>query len=221
MNCSRWAQFKTGHNLLSQTLNTVAKNGGLSFDNTPTGVPTHPGWSGDGTCRRQADACVLLPNDGLTGPSQRVEVVMDFTIVHPRHATGSWKPDALDSAAKSKRVFHEQPYRGLGYVFVPAASTTYGHLHHEFVRLLFLMASRQAKHILTFDSPDSFLSFKQIRGMCFSRMKSAVSFAVAKGMVMRAFGVPCHNIRYPAMQAVRDQECVDHNTHGLDRPSIA
>ena len=46
-------------------------------------------------------------------------------------------------------------------------------------------------------------------------MKSAVSFAVAKCMVMRAVGVKCHNIRFPRLPGlpdVRDPETIDHTT---------
>jgi hypothetical protein len=219
MNCSSHAQFKTSHNLLSQTLDTCSYNSGLVYSNSPGVVPKHPGWNGEGTCKRQGDAYLLLPNDGLTGPSQRVEVVIDFKIVHPRVARdGAWKSDALARAAHSKRQFHEAAYRGMNIVFAPAVASTYGHLHHEFVRLLFLMASRQAKNILTFDSPDAVLSFKQLRGMCFNRFKSAVSFAVAKGMVMRATGVGCRHVRFPTLGDFSNPELVNHDTYGPSRP---
>ena len=54
----------------------------------------------------------------------------------------------------------------------------------EFVRLLYVLARRQAEVIVTHHRPDS--DYRHILAMCFSANRAQVGAAVAKAMAMRA-----------------------------------
>lgn len=62
--------------------------------------------------------------------------------------------------------------------------STYGALGDEFVRLLYILARRQAEIILIHHRPDE--AYIKILGTCFAAIKSKVGAAAARAMAMRA-----------------------------------
>ena len=74
--------------------------------------------------------------------------------------------------------------------FVPCVTTTYGYLEDDFVRLLYILAVRQAENIITFHWPE--VDFKIIQGQCFAGFKGQVGAACARAMAMRALSYNAH-----------------------------
>ena len=110
--------------------------------------------------------------------------VLDFTMVHPYTGNGAWIPNTLRDRHNRKMEKHNRAYESQGICFIPCVVTTYGAMGAEFVRLLYILARRQAEVIITHHRPD--VDFKHMLGVCFSSNKAQVGVAVARGMAMRA-----------------------------------
>ena len=59
----------------------------------------------------------------------------------------------------------------------------------EFVRLIYVLARRQAEVIVTHHRPDS--DYRHILAMCFSANRAKVGAAVAKAMVIKIRALSC------------------------------
>ena len=94
-----------------------------SIPYTDKGVPTHL------TNNKVGDALCNLSNGAK-------KLVLDYTVVHPRHAHGGWNPKALTNSVLGKWNHHGQAYAVLGYAFSACAATTYGQLDAHFLRIL-------------------------------------------------------------------------------------
>ena len=68
--------------------------------------------------------------------------------------------------------------------FVPLVVSTYGRADADFVRLMLILAARQAEVIITNHRPDA--DFVKQRGVCFANIKAQVGVACARAMAMRA-----------------------------------
>ena len=105
-------------------------------------------------------------------------------MVHPFTGTGTWLPNVLRDRHNAKIAKHDQAYSRQALCFVPCIVTTYGAMGAEFVRLLYVLARRQAEVIVTHHRPDS--DYRHILAMCFSANRAKVGAAVAKAaMAMR------------------------------------
>jgi hypothetical protein len=75
-------------------------------------------------------------------------IVADVTISHPCRGAmtsatnryGSWSDDVLEVRYREKRGKYDQAYTSLRCLFVPLVASTYGVLHSEFLRLLWVLS---------------------------------------------------------------------------------
>ena len=70
---------------------------------------------------------------------------------------------------------HNHAYAQQSIVFVPCVTTTFGYLEDDFVRVLDILAVRQAENIIAFHRPEA--DFKVIQGQCFAGFKGQVGAA--------------------------------------------
>ena len=94
--------------------------------------------------------------------------------------------------------------------------TTYGYLDDEFVRLLYILAMRQAENIIAFHRPE--VDFKVILGQCFAGFKGQVGAACARAMAMRALSYNTHGRRVLAALAVSRPQRRDQRLHINEAP---
>lgn len=170
MNCKNNGK-KGAHDHIDDCMSAVAKPSGVNYTNDKTLVPSHD------DSNKKGDALTTLTRDAWPQ-------VLDFTMVHPYTGNGDWIPNALRDRHNSKMAKHNRAYERQGICFVPCVVTTYGAMGAEFVRLLYILARRQAEVIITHHRPDA--DFNHLLGVCFSSNKAQVGVAVARGMAMRA-----------------------------------
>ena len=84
-------------------------------------------------------------------------------------------------------------------------------LDDDFVRLLYILAMRQAENIIAFHQPE--VDFKVILGQCFAGFKGQVGAACARAMAMRALSYNAHGRRVLAALAVSRPQRRDQLLH--------
>jgi len=75
---------------------------------------------------------------------------------------------AIDAAVKAKLDNYQHDYNERNFLFLPAVMTTSGRISGDFLRLLYILAHRQAANFFTrMGIPDpSSKAYKQRRGTC-------------------------------------------------------
>ena len=130
-------------------------------------------------------------------------LIMDYTMTHirfgrshlhpmghlanTRHSDGAPDPNGAIKEVIRIKIRH---YRNVylnhpdPIVFVPLATDTTGRLYDEFIRLLFLLAHREAS-ALDNELPEESDQFRFLRASCFANLKGAVGLIMAKASAMR------------------------------------
>ena len=171
MNCDN-AGTKGAHDHLDDSMAAIAKPSNTNWSNNKNLVPMHV------NSNEQGDALANLTNG--TKPH-----VFDFTIVHPYNGKGEPKPNAMRTAYNGKMAKHAHAYLSQqGMPFVACVVETYGRVEADFVRLMLILAARQAEVIITHHRPDA--DFVNQRGVCFANIKAQVGAACARALAMRA-----------------------------------
>ena len=170
MNCKNCGK-KGAHDHVDHCMVAVAKSANVNYTNDKDLVPSHD------DSNKKGDALTTLTRDAWPQ-------VLDFTMVHPYTGTGAWIPNAVQAAHNRKMEKHNRAYERQALSFIPCVLSTYGALGDEFVRLLYILARRQAEIIINHHRPDD--DYVQILGLCFAANKSKVGAAAARGMAMRA-----------------------------------
>jgi hypothetical protein len=170
MNCANSGK-KGAHDHIDDCMRAVARPAHVSYTNDKNIVPSHDDSS------KKGDALTTLTRDAWPQ-------VLDFTMVHPYTGNGDWVPQALRAAHNRKMAKHNSAYERQAISFIPCVLSTYGALGDEFVRLLYILARRQAEVIIAHHRPDD--DYVKMLGLCFASIKSKVGAAAARGMAMRA-----------------------------------
>ena len=179
MNCKNNGN-KAAHDHLDDCVRDLARPAHVNYTNEKELVPSHA------DSNKKGDALTTLSRDAWPQ-------VLDFTLVHPCSGSGVWDSNALQNSVNRKMDKHNGAYFGLGFTFVACAVTTFGVLHQEFLRLLYILARRQAEVIVSYHRPDA--DFADMLGMCFAANRAKVGAAVARGMAMRALSYCKQGVR--------------------------
>jgi len=93
---------------------------------------------------------------------------------------------AIDAAVKAKLDNYQHDYSERNFLFLPAVMTTSGRISGDFLRLLYILAHRQAANFFTrMGIPDpSSKACKQRRGTYFYYNRAAIGLACAQATVM-------------------------------------
>jgi hypothetical protein len=113
----------------------------------------------------------------------------------------------LQDKANKKNIKHAQPYRTLGYTFVPCVASTYGQLHGDFLRVLYLLARQRAEAVIKHHRPDA--DFDLLLGQYFAAGRARLGVSIARGMAMRALSISLHGVRRPRPFAIRHAAHLD------------
>jgi hypothetical protein len=91
---------------------------------------------------------------------------------------------AIDAAVKAKLDNYQHDYSDRNFLFLPAVMTTSGRISGDFLRLLYILAHRQAANFFTrMGIPDpSSKAYKQRRGTYFYYNRVAIGLAQATAM---------------------------------------
>jgi hypothetical protein len=77
-------------------------------------------------------------------------------------------------------------YDVMGYAFAPCDMTTYGQIHGHLLRLLYVLAKKQAETVHVHKRP--FTHIEHLFGLFFAQSRARIGAAVARGMALRAMG---------------------------------
>jgi hypothetical protein len=156
--------------------------------------------------------------DALLNLSHGIDLVLDFTVVHPIGPGGGWNESALRTAYNNKMAKHDHAYsaarQGHQFSFLPCVATTFGVLGPEFLRLLYFMAHAQAEVIVTNHRPDA--DFEQMVGTCFGASRARIGAALARGLGIRALSYTRYGFRRCPNHAAAFSAFVEQDLHMLD-----
>jgi hypothetical protein len=175
MCCRKTASYLVAHTRLADAVADLARKSGVPY--TDKNVPTHL------TTFKVGDALLNLSSDSR-------KLVVDYTLCHPvvgtRDSAGIWSDRALVHKAREKCNHHRRHYAVLGFAFAPCAATTYGQLHVDLLRLLYIFAMKRAEAMHVNYRP--FTPVKYLFGLYFAQGRAKVGAAIARGMALRALG---------------------------------
>jgi hypothetical protein len=177
MTCKKTAMCNASHTQLAKAFADIARKSGVPYSDK--GVPSHLTSS-----KKVGDALCILSSDSR-------QLVLDYSIVHPRHGTpnaaGQWYHEALANRVRQKWNHHGRPYATIGFAFAPCVMTTYGRMDAHLLRLLYILAKKRAHLVHVHHRP--FSTIESLFGRFFAQSRARVGAAVARGMALRALGV--------------------------------
>ena len=137
------------------------------------------------TTDKVGDALINLSDDSRP-------LVLDYTVTHPLQGSSTaagnptWNDKALTQTSKAKCTKHGREYAVLGFAFAPCVMTTYGRMDAHLLRLLSILATKQAELVHVHQRP--FTPVEQLYGTFFASSRARIGAAVARGMALRALG---------------------------------
>ena len=117
----------------------------------------------------------------------------------------------MTTAYNKKMQKHGRPYEQQRLAFVPCIMSTYGAMQDDFVRLLYIMARRQAETIVAYHRPEA--DFDCVLGQCFSGLKGRIGAACARAMALRALSYNKFGIRHLHIHRVYKPHNREQNLH--------
>jgi hypothetical protein len=187
LTCKTWVGNSAirGHDLVVHSLEDIARTTGLSCSSNTRTVPTHRNTNHRG--------------DIIFGIAGRLfsDMVGDVSIAHmavgnPSDITqgtiGTWKASALTQRFSSKRKKHQEAYSNQDLLFLPLVVSTYGVLHQDFLRLLWIIADKSARPTNIGEVRTGPIC-QTPRMIAFHKFVARISIAAAKAAVMRMLGI--------------------------------
>jgi hypothetical protein len=119
-------------------------------------------------------------------------LVVDFSVTHPVKGTLSpagtpqWNDKTLAAKVKDKLNKHGRQYSLMELAFAPCVMTTYGQMDGHLLRLLYILATKQAEDVHVHHRPST--PIQHLFGLIFAQSRARISAAVARGMALRALG---------------------------------
>jgi hypothetical protein len=150
MTCAKLSWYQEAHSQLAAAFPELTRRASAPYKDK--NVPSHL------TTEKVGDALINLSGEAK-------QLVLDFSITlcilcvlcvvgtHPvlgeRSANGTmrWNNKVLAQKAKDKWNKHGSNYNVIGYAFVQCVTTTYGQIHGHLLRLLCVLAKKQAETV--------------------------------------------------------------------------
>ena len=177
MTSAKTSSYQAAHTQLAAAFAELARRASAPY--TDKNVPRHL------TTDKVGDALIDLSGDST-------QLILDFSITHPilgtRSTTGTlkWNDKVLAQKAKDKWNKHGRNYAVIGYAFAPCVMTTYGQIHGHLLRLLYVLAKKQAEAVHVHKRPLTNIDY--LFGLFFAQSRARIGAAVARGMALRALG---------------------------------
>jgi hypothetical protein len=185
MNCGT-TNCQGGHDYIDDQLIALVKQAGVRGTNNKNWIPKH-----NDIDNSQGDGLVYLS----CADHRNLYQVYDVTLVHPVTVSmgpGSaphprFKHSKVGQAHTLKMNAHRDLYALRSVDFFPCVASTYGALEADFLRFLYILASRRAHYIKASFRPDADL--QHLLATYFAINKAKIGVAVAKGMVYRSLSL--------------------------------
>jgi hypothetical protein len=179
------ATFKRGHDHVVLSLVDAARTLGTSCTAQPKAVPTHT------HSRKQGD--ILFESVLASGQ----HVVADVTVCHPvlgspqspSGVIGSWQKQAMGARYAHKLHKHRDYYNARCLEFVPLVVSTFGVLHADFARLLWLLASPARDPTLAVGEVREAGPLASRRHLFFYKLHSRMAVMAARAAAQRLDGM--------------------------------
>lgn len=123
-------------------------------------------------------------------------VIGDLTVCHPvsgtwnspRSPLGTWLSGAMEARFNAKKSKHTNPYSAQQLHFVPLVVSTFGVLHDDFLRMLWLATSASRGSGLAVGEIREAGPGAGERQLLFSKLRARVSVAAARAAACRFLG---------------------------------
>jgi hypothetical protein len=133
----------------------------------------------------------LSINHSFTAPDS--DSHSDGFIIVNGHDRQTFLPVWFSTVSKDKWNKHGRNYDVIGYAFAPCVMTTYGQIHGHLLRLLYVLAKKQAETVHVHKRP--FTHIEHLFGLFFAQSRARIGVAVARGMALRAMGCSLMGVR--------------------------
>ena len=187
LTCPSWVRASStrGHDLIVNSLVDLSKTCGVPCSANRRTVPSHKHTNHRGD--------VIF---AIEAPSKFTEIIGDVTMCHPvlgnpsdpSHIVGTWQGEALAQRFSAKRSKHQKAYENQDLLFLPLVISTFGVLHPDFLRLLWILAGK-ASNATDVGEVRTGSIYQTPRQLIFHKLHARVSIAAAKATVMRALGI--------------------------------
>ena len=210
--CKKWhkSTVTRGHDRVVHSIVDAARSCGTPCTSQPPLVPHHP------HSRKHGD--IYFEARILEGRS----VVADVTIVHPvmgnptsagAAPVGTWQPRVLAARASAKLSKHKSFYSSIGLSFVPLVASTFGVLHEDFLRFLWLLSEPDSDHDLAVGEIREAGPSTPLRQLLFAKLRARASVAAAYAAAMRLLAIPLDRRPLPSSASyVPDDPSFTHDT---------
>lgn len=189
LSCPKWYRSTAtrSHDRLVHSLVDALRSFGTACTAQPSQIPTH------GHSNKHGD--IFFEPKLLSGRS----VVVDVAVAHPvtgnprspnSPAVGKWQPETLSQRFSSKKSKHNSYYLAIGCTFVPLVVSTFGVMHEDFVRFLWLVSRPSQDSSLAVGEVREAGPSASLRQLLFAKLRARVAVAAAYAAAMRLLAVP-------------------------------
>ena len=139
---------------------------------------------------KRADVCIDI---GV--PQRGEQIIGDVSVRHPVQGVtrgsgtvGTWLPNALNVRYRAKMTKHGAAYDLMSLCFVPLVVSSFGVLHDDFLRLLWVLAGRIDDELEVGEVRDR--AYDTPRHHLFFKLRSRMAIGAARAASMRLVGIP-------------------------------
>jgi hypothetical protein len=186
LTCPGWVRNSStrGHDLIVNSVVDLSKSCGVPCSANRRTVPSHT------HTNHRGDLIFAIK-----ATSRFSDIIGDVTMCHPALGNpsdpshiGTWQGDALTQRFSAKRSKHQKAYENQDLLFLPLVISTFGVLHPDFLRLLWILADK-ASSATDVGEVRTGSIYQTPRQLIFHKLHARVSIAAAKATVMRALGI--------------------------------
>jgi hypothetical protein len=187
LTCPTWVRASStrGHDLIVNSVVDLSKTCGVPCSANRRTVPSHKHSNHRGD---------LI--SAIKVSTRFSDIIGDVTMCHPAlgnpsnptHIIGTWHKDALSQRFAAKRSKHQKGYENQDLLFLPLVISTFGVLHPDFLRLLWILADKSSQATDVGEIRTGSI-YQTPRQLIFHKLHARVSIAAAKATVMRILGI--------------------------------
>jgi hypothetical protein len=186
LTCPAWVRASStrGHDLIVNSVVDLSKTCGVPCSANRHTVPSHK------HTNHRGDLIFAIKVS-----TRFSDIICDVTMCHPALGNpsdsthiGTWQGNALSQRFSAKRSKHQQAYENQDLLFLPLVVSTFGVLHPDFLRLLWILADK-ASHTTDVGEVRTGSIYQTPRQLVFHKLHARVSIAAAKATVMCILGI--------------------------------
>ena len=126
---------------------------------------------------------------------------------------GTWQPRALATRASAKLSKHKTFYSSISLAFVPLVASTFGVLHEDFLRFLWVLSQPDRDHDFAVGEIREAGASTPLRQLLFAKLRARASVAAAYAAAMLLLAIPLDRRPLPSSASyVPDDPSFTHDT---------